>query len=517
MSRINTNIPSIISQQNLMRSSKELSLRFERLSTGLKINRGADDPAGLIISERIKSDIQGVNTGIKNSERASSVISTTEAALNEVSDLLNSIKSLIVEAANTGGNSVEERQANQLQIDSAIDTITRISNTASFGGLKLLNGSLDYNLSSVKTSAITKVQVNNASLVNASSLQVTVDVVTSAQMAGLYYNPGTTNPGRLLSAMTIEVRGSLGTQVLQFPQSAPLSSVVAAVNNITAFTGVTASLVNNAATSGITFNSSGYGSDQMVSVQRIGGPVGAGDSFTQNLYKLDDNADPTTLGSPANWALADLARATNDTGQDVAALVNGSLASGRGLRLPVNSSSFGAEILLNRDFAIRPAAANSVFYVTGGGALFQLGQNVTALQQSNVGVPSMAATRLGGTLVSGVLQYLSSVKTGQGNSIAESLARGDFTAASEILDRSIDEVSTLRGRLGAFERNVLQTNVRSLQSAFENLTASNSQIRDADFAAETSALSRAQILSSAGTNVLGLANQQSQQVLQLLG
>ena len=222
MSRINTNIPSIISQQNLMRSSKELSLRFERLSTGLKINRGADDPAGLIISERIKSDIQGVNTGIKNSERASSVISTTEAALNEVSDLLNSIKSLIVEAANTGGNSVEERQANQLQIDSAIDTITRISNTASFGGLKLLNGSLDYNLSSVKTSAITKVQVNNASLVNASSLQVTVDVVTSAQMAGLYYNPGTTNPGRLLSAMTIEVRGSLGTQVLQLDRKSVL-------------------------------------------------------------------------------------------------------------------------------------------------------------------------------------------------------------------------------------------------------------------------------------------------------
>ncbi len=97
------------------------------------------------------------------------------------------------------------------------------------------------------------------------------------------------------------------------------------------------------------------------------------------------------------------------------------------------------------------------------------------------------------------------------------LSSGNFSNASAVLTSALDEISVLRGRLGAFEKNTLQTNVRSLQAAVENLTSSESRIRDADFAEETSSLTRAQILTSAGTSVLGLANQQAQQVLQLLG
>lgn len=144
MTRINSNIPSLIAQQRLNRSGADLQVRLERLSTGLRINRGKDDPAGLIISERLGTDISNIEQAIKNGERASAVISTTEGALTEITDLLNSIKALAVEAANTGALSDEERAANQLQIDSAIQSITRISNTATFGGLKLLDGSLDY-------------------------------------------------------------------------------------------------------------------------------------------------------------------------------------------------------------------------------------------------------------------------------------------------------------------------------------------------------------------------------------
>src|SRR5262252_9086899 len=108
MSRINTNIPSLIARANLSKSADELNIRLQRLSTGLRINRGADDPAGLIISERLRSDIAGNDQGIQNSDRASSVIATTEGSLSEVSDLLNSIRALIVESANTGANSAEE-------------------------------------------------------------------------------------------------------------------------------------------------------------------------------------------------------------------------------------------------------------------------------------------------------------------------------------------------------------------------------------------------------------------------
>lgn len=190
MSRINSNTPSMVAQFNLSRSNDNLQVRLNRLATGLRINRGGDDPAGLIISERIGTDINGVEQAIKNGERASSVISTTEASLAEVNELLNSIKALVVEAANTGGNSKEERDANQLQIDSAIRSITRISNTATFGGLNLLDGSLDYVTSGINSAQISKAQISGASFIGTTQLQVEVDVLNSAQKGALFMEPG---------------------------------------------------------------------------------------------------------------------------------------------------------------------------------------------------------------------------------------------------------------------------------------------------------------------------------------
>ena len=244
MARINSNIPSLIAQANLSRTQGELGIRLERLSTGLKINRGKDDPAGLIISERIRSNIQSVETGVKNTERASAMLSTTEASLTEVNDLLNSIRSLMVESANTGANSQAERDANQLQIDSAIESITRISNTASFGSLKLLNGTLDYTLSGLRTSAVSIANITNASFVGATSLQVEVDVTASAQVGALYYNGNTTPAGVILSTMTLEIAGPNGVQVIELEGGQSLSKLVTAVNNLTALTGVEASLIN---------------------------------------------------------------------------------------------------------------------------------------------------------------------------------------------------------------------------------------------------------------------------------
>src|SRR5262249_49105970 len=112
MARINSNIPSQIARANLARANKDLEVRLQRLSPGLQINRGADNPAGLIVSERLRSEISGLNQAVSNSDRASNVIATTEGALSEVSDLLSSIKGLVVEAANTGATSDEERTAN---------------------------------------------------------------------------------------------------------------------------------------------------------------------------------------------------------------------------------------------------------------------------------------------------------------------------------------------------------------------------------------------------------------------
>src|SRR5436190_969063 len=149
MSRINTNVGSLTAQRGLQRAQKTLDSTLQRLSTGLRINRGADDPAGLIASEGLRSETAGIQQGIDNSSRASNVIATAEGALSEVASLLLNIKSLVVQAANTGALSSEEIAANQLQVDSAVQSITRISNTTTFAGLHLVNGSLDYVTSGV--------------------------------------------------------------------------------------------------------------------------------------------------------------------------------------------------------------------------------------------------------------------------------------------------------------------------------------------------------------------------------
>ncbi len=504
MSRINSNIPSLIAQSRLSRTNRELELRLERLSSGLRINRGRDDPAGLIISERIRSDLEGVQQGIKNGERASAVIATTEASLIEVNDLLNSIRSLIVEAANTGANSVEEREANQLQIDSAIDSITRISNTAKFGQLKLLDGSRDYTLSGVAGDAIDSVRVNNASFVNQTQLDVEVDVIASAQTGALYFS-GDIQPvaGQLASSVTLEIRGPEGVSTVNFTSGQTLDQMVAAINNLSSLTGVEAELINDDPNSGIAFKSIAYGSSAFVSVTRIDRPNDPDDDGWET-FRFPDGYTPP---EPFDWTDSNLTSANRDAGTDVTALINGALAASNGLEISLNTTTLGVEMLLDE----------TTFTITGGGAMFQLGPEVNAQQQVGVGVQSVAASNLGGVNVNGSIQFLDSLRTGGDNSIAASLARNDFTGAQKILSKAIDDISILRGRLGAFERNVLQPNTRSLQSAFENLSASNSLIRDADFALETSELTRAQILSSSGTTVLALANQQAQQVLQLLG
>jgi flagellin len=250
MARINSNIPSLIARTNLGRANQDLEVRLQRLATGLQINRGADNPAGLIISERLRSEVSGLNQAVDNSQRASSVIATAEGALTEISDLLNSIRGLVVEAANTGAISAEERSANQLQIDSAIDTITRISNSASFGGLKLLNGSLDYVTSGLDSDAISKATIYGANFAGRSQIQVDVNVIASAQTAALFLSAsnigGTVAAGRFASTTTLEIAGPLGVQVMEILSGQSLTDVVAAINAFAAATGISAALLNPA-------------------------------------------------------------------------------------------------------------------------------------------------------------------------------------------------------------------------------------------------------------------------------
>jgi flagellin len=483
MTRINTNVSAMVARTNLARTNTDLATRLQRLSTGLKINRGADDPAGLIVSERLRGEISSIGQAVDNIERASNVIATTESALQEINDLLVSIKGLTVEAANTGAFSKAEIKANQLQIDSAIESITRISNTTSFAGLKLLNGSLDYLTSGVTASQIADVSIKGANFGLNNSLPVSVEVLQSAEHASLFLSGNGT--GTFTSAVSFEVQGNKGVQTFNFASGTALSAVANAINQVSDATGVTANLASAAdPTSGLVLTSQEFGSSEFVSVRKLSGGAFF-DSYTAQG------------GGAVN----------RDIGGDTLALINGNLAIGDGLDIALNTSNLNVEMTLT-SAAAQTLNTPFTYSITGGGATYQLGPDINTLQQVGFGIQSVAATRLGNSTVG----FLNEVMTGEGNSLAN-----DVRGAADIIDAAIDQVSTLRGRIGAFERNTLDTTLRSQQVSLENLTASESAIRDTDFAEETSKLTRAQILQQAGTQTLSIANNTAQSVLSLLG
>ncbi|HVT90792.1 MAG TPA: flagellin [Tepidisphaeraceae bacterium] len=475
MARINTNVSSLTAQRGLAKSQKSLSDTLERLSTGLRINRGADDPAGLIASEGLRSEISGIGQAISNSQRASNVISTAEGALQEVANLLLNVKNLVVEAANSGAVSPDEVAANQLQIDSAVQSITRISNTTTFAGLHLLNGNLDYITSGVATSAIRALHVNQANFGTNATIPVQINVINSAKTADLEFRSSA-----VTAPVTLEIKGNDGVEVLTFTSGTAASAIAFAVNRVTDATGVQAQLINNSnAASGIEFRSTGFGTKSFVSVRAQNGAFGTVDN--------QGNSKDRVVGS------------------DAAATINGALTVGDGLNIKLTTTTLDLELTLDSSFGV----GQTSFALTGGGALFQLGPQVVSNQQVNLGIQSIAASNLGNNGVG----FLNDLVTGG----TATLVGGQSAAASKIIEEAIKQVAVLRGRLGAFEKNTLETNQNSLNVALENVTSSESSIRDADFATETAALTRAQILTQAGTSVLATANSTPQTVLSLLG
>jgi flagellin len=478
MARINTNVAGLVAQRHLTQSYTDLGRTIQRLSSGLRITRGADDPAGLIVSERLRSEIGAVRQAVTNTQRASNIIATTEGALDEVARLLRDIQARIIESANSGALSDDEIRANQLQVDSAIASITRIANSTTFAGRKLLNGSLGYITSGVSDSIITGLAIHGVQFGTQQYIPVNVDVIQSAQHARLFY----TQPS-LSAAVAIEIAGDVGVTTLNFASGSTATQIIQAINLVSDATGVSAALVNpSVPASGVVLSSTGLGSKEFVSVQVL---PGGGSFVTYDALG----------GSPVE----------RDTGRDASALINGALALADGNELALKTSVLDIELRLADNFG----KGLTSFAITSGGALFQVGPQVTSDLQVNVGVGSVSASRLGNATIG----FLSQVQSDG----PYSLIMGKGLQAQEIVKESIKQVAVLRGRLGAFEKNTLDTNANQLSITLENLAASESTIRDADFADETSQLSRAQILVAAGTSVLALAQQTPQSVLQLLG
>jgi len=469
MSRINTNVTSLFAINNLARSNDDLTTALRRLSSGLRINSAADDPSGLIVSEELRGEKAALAQAIDNSVRAGNIVATAEAALNEVSALLVSVKDLVVEAANSGALSDEEIEANQLAIDNAVSSITRIARTTRFAGRELLNGTLAFRTSGVDSSDLAKLSLYSVEFGGNANVQVTINVTASAQTAATVLLSATSS---LAADVTFEFGGVLGAEVLSFASGAKASAVADAINNFTEGTGVSAVL--NASGVKIDLYSTDYGSSAFVSVREI---------------------DGTLPGQGVDY----------DVGQDAGGTINGVTAVGDALSLTLKSTVLDVRVLLDTAFGI----GTSTFYVTGGGAIFQLGSVVNPNGQVRLGIDSLTASNLGNNNDG----YLSDIVTGGSKTLVE----GKAADAAKVLDAVIMDVAGIRGRLGAFVSNVVDPTVNSLQVAYENVAAAESLIRDADFSAETASLTRAQVLVSAGSTILAIANASPQAALALLG
>lgn len=506
MSRINTNVQSLIAQRILGTNNRSLDQSLERLSTGLRINRGKDDPAGLIASENLRAEKSSINAAITNADRADQVANIAEGGLQEVSGLLTELQGLVTNTANTAGLSDQEKEANQLQIDSILQTIDRISSSTSFQGKKLLNGNLNYTTTNVD-SGVTDFKVNGAKLAYGGNLDVRAVVTTSAQKAGLVLSTGgaLNLNGGTNSAFTIEITGNLGARELSFASGTSVQSIIDAINTFTDVTGVQATTVTG--TSSIKLNSDAYGSNSFVSVRVVNDADLQGTGT--GIFNLDSSDFNTAdAASRVQFTATGATNGIRDVGQDVVATINGIKATADGKTARINTDFLDVSVTFD-DTTSQTRGNVDAFTITGGGADFQLAAKVDIAGKVSIGIADVATRKLGNS----VLGYLSDLSSGKTKNVVD----GDLTSAQKVVEEAINQVSSLRGRLGAFQKNTVGATIRSLSISLENTTAAESTIRDANFATETAALTRSQILVSASTNILALANQQPQAALQLLG
>ncbi len=517
MSRINTNVQSLIAQRVLGQNNRELSTSLERLSTGLRINRGADDPAGLIASENLRAEKTAISAAISNAERAEQVVNIAEGGLQEISSLLTQLTGLVTSSANEAGLSAEERAANQQQVDSILQTIDRVAGSTSFQGNRLLNGNLDYSTTNVSTE-VQDFTVQGAKITG-SPLDVDVLVTNSAQAGGFFLSfGGALDLANASSQFVIEIAGTEGSRQLSFASGTALTAIQDAVNSFTEVTGVSATVSGT----GIRLDSDELGSDEFVSIQVVddGGITGAfANAAIYGLSATNTNVlDSTGPAAPVSTFAAAINRVI-DNGQDVQATINGIVAVGKGARVSINTDFLATEVLLTTGAAGSGGNAQTLgsvaaFRIEGGGADFQLAPNVDIAGKVGIGIQNVAARSLGrATDSSGSVFFLADLAAGK----SLNLENGDLVAAQDAIQQSIKDVSQLRGRLGSFQQNTIGATIRSLGVSFENTTAAESAIRDTDFAQESAQLTRGQILVSAATSTLAIANSQPQSVLQLLG
>ena len=507
MTRI-SNVASLTAQRFLTQHNQGLTKSLERLSTGLAINRSADDPARLIASEKLRSNLAKIEGALRNTERADQVVNTAEGGLTEVSGLLTELQSLVSETSSSAGLSTEEKEANQTQIDAILQTIDRISATTSFAGTKLLNGTFDFQISAGSMDyRILDLRINGAKL-GPTSTAVNVIVTQSAQHAGLFLSVGGTLDlnNNASNRLSLEIAGSKGSRQLSFASGATTTDIRDSINSFKDVTGLSAATNGT----GVLVKSESFGSSEFITVNVVSNGELNNRVMTAGIYLLSSSDENQIRTDSDSTAFSAVPSPIRDEGQDVGAVVNGETARGKGTQLFVNNDALDLTMTLSSTGnGAQILESFTAFGISGGGANFNLGPNVNVGNSVRLGIQNIAARNLGRHSVGS----LDSLASGKANNIID----GSVSTAQTIVDEAIDQVALLRGRLGTFQKFTVGTTLQSLAIELENTRRAESIIRDTDFAKEAAELTRRQILIAAATNALNIANAQSQNVLSLLG
>ena len=359
---------------------------LERLSTGLHHARQGRPRRPHRVRE---SAFRGGRHGqaIKNAERADQVANIAEGGPRR-SPALTEVQALVTQAANDGGVSAAEKQANQLQIDSILQTIDRVAAATSFQGIKLLNGNFDYTVDGVDPD-IAAFAVNGAKLTYQGDRDVTVQVTQSAQVGSLFLSFGgaALDLTDALSRFVIEVGGIEGSRELSFSSGTSLAVFADTINTFTDVTGVSATVSGD----GVRLDSVAFGSNEFVGVRVVddGGAVGGG------VYRMFDQ-DNNTANTAGGVTFTNAANRVLDYGQNLGATINGINATTSGKIARINTDFLDVELELTT-IAAQQLGNIDAFTITGGGADFQLAGIVNIGNKVSIGIANVASRELGAT------------------------------------------------------------------------------------------------------------------------
>jgi flagellin len=511
---INTNVLSLNAQRNLTTSQSALSTALQRLSSGLRINSAKDDAAGLAISDRFTTQIRGLNQAVRNASDGISLAQTTESALGELTNNLQRIREIAVQAANAS-NSASDRSALDQEVQQRLAEVERIATQTAFNGQKVLNGTFGSATFQVGANVGETITVGLSTSMRTTAIGRTADYVNGGTQYSSTLAVGQQGSG--VVAASALASGDLSIAI----GSAAAVGVVASVDNSTgagnagrtagsAYSKVQAinasAIPNLTATAdttavfdfaAITDSASAY--TLTINGQGIFTTDGNAISGTQMAAQINANAAATGVTASFDSGTNRMTLNAND-GRNILIAQTSTAAGGNGQGL--TTSTAGVNNTVNDALDATVVAGGGTTTITAVGTIRLTSTDSITLSGANeafIGYADASAMALGSSAL---------------NSISVSTVAGANTTLGRV-DSALSAVSSLRSSLGAIQ-NRFESTISSLSAVSENLEASRSRILDADFAAETASLTRAQILQQAGVAILAQANTAPQSVLALL-